>query len=381
VNIAIDTQFLSKRLRRTGTGTYLYRLLTECLEIADREAVKIKFHGFAAPETDWAGNGFASLRMHVHKTRLISAKRIWRLGGMAVSASLLRPDLVFLPTALGAIPSPFTPLVSTILDTMPDRLPPEIVEVGASAKYMTWMSAKLARTIITISEWSKRDLVEIYGLAPEKIQVTYLGYDKALYNQTPPDAEASEALLARLGIRRPFILHHGMVQLRKNVHRLIEAADRVMEENRDFEVQLVLAGPMGLGYERILQARESSNNCRQMIVTGALPDADLALLVKNAHLCVIPSLYEGFCLPMVEAMACGVPTVASSASCIPEVSGGILEYFDPYSVEGMADVILRGLQDSEMRDRLKRMGSNRASEFSWGRCAQETLRVFRDAVF
>src|ERR1700730_17135438 len=136
--------------------------------------------------------------MRFHKTRLISVNRVWRLGGMAVSASLLRPDLVFLPTALGAIPSPFTPLVSTILDTMPDRLPPEIVEVGASAKYMTWMSAKLARTVITISEWSKRDLVQIYGLAPEKIQVTYLGYDKALYNQNPPDAEASEALLARL---------------------------------------------------------------------------------------------------------------------------------------------------------------------------------------
>jgi glycosyltransferase involved in cell wall biosynthesis len=378
--VAIDTQFLSKRLRRTGTGTYLYQLLTQCLEIADRNELEVEFHGFAAPDADWASNGFASLGMRIHKTRLLSVARIWRLGGMAISTTLVRPDLVFLPTALGAIPSPLTPLVSTILDTMPDRLPPDIVEVGASAKYMTWTSAKLARTVITISEWSKRDLVEIYRLAPERIQVTYLGYDKALYNQNPPDAEASSEILARLGIRRPFILHHGMVQLRKNVDRLIEAADRVMEENRDFDVQLVLAGPMGLGYERILQARESSWNCRRIIVTGALPDAELALLVKNAHLCVIPSLYEGFCLPMVEAMACGIPTVASNASCIPEVSGGVLEYFDPYSIEEMTETILRGLQDSEMRDRLKSMGSSRASDFSWRRCAEETLCVFQSAA-
>jgi glycosyltransferase involved in cell wall biosynthesis len=296
---------------------------------------------------------------------------------MAVSASLVRPDLIFLPTALGAIPSPFIPVVSTILDVMPKRLPPEIVEVGASARYMTWISAKLARMVITISEWSKRDLVEIYRLPPERIQVTYLGYDKELYNGSPPDGEASAALLERFGIRRPFILHHGMVQLRKNVHRLIEAWDRIVERNRSFDVQLVLAGPMGLGHERILNVRESSRNRRQIIVTGALPDAELALLVKNASLCVIPSLYEGFGLPMVEAMACGVPTVASNSSCIPEVSGGILEYFDPHSIEEMGETILRALVDSELRNRLRSLGLIRAAQFSWGRCASETFRVFQ----
>ena len=243
---------------------------------------------------------------------------------------------------------------------------------------MTWLNAKLASKIITISGWSKQDLVEIYGLDPEKVEVTYLGYDRQFYNQTVPDPEASAALLARFGIRRPFVLHHGMVQLRKNVHGLIQAWNRMTERNKGFDAQLVLAGPMGLGYEQILKVREASASRDQIILTGALPDAELSTLVKNASLCAIPSLYEGFCLPMVEAMACGVPTVASNSSCIPEVSGGMLQYFDPHSIEDMAETIRVALEDSRVRDRLRHDGLARAAEFSWERCARETLRIFAE---
>jgi glycosyltransferase involved in cell wall biosynthesis len=252
-----------------------------------------------------------------------------------------------------------------------------MVEAGKAAHYVTWLSAKLAKRVITISEWSKRDLVEIYRLDPARVEVTYLGYDKRLYNEVPPDPEASAALLNRFGIRRPFVLHHGMVQLRKNIHRLIHAWDRVMERNRSFDAQLVLAGSMGLGHEQILHVREASANRDQIILTGALSDTELAMLVKNASLCIIPSLYEGFCLPMVEAMACGVPTVASSSSCIPEVSGGALEYFDPYSVEEISEVVRRALEDSELRVRLRHRGLARVCDFSWHRCARETLRIFQ----
>jgi glycosyltransferase involved in cell wall biosynthesis len=241
---------------------------------------------------------------------------------------------------------------------------------------MAWISAKLATRIITISEWSKRDLVQVYGLDPERVRVTYLGYDKRLYNDAPADPEVSAALLEGLGIRRPFILHHGMVQLRKNVHRLIQAFDCVRECNKSLDVQLVLAGPMGLGHGQILKVRRASPNHSQIILTGSLTNAKLAIIIKNATLCVIPSLYEGFCLPLVEAMACGVPTVASKSSCIPEVSGGALEYFDPYSVEEMAYVMQRALEESSLRDDLRRKGLARASEFSWERCARQTLDVF-----
>ena len=378
--IAVDTLFLSKRFRHTGTGVYLSHVLSECLRIAETEESNIEFHGFMAPDDNWAINGLASSFLQVHKTSVLSQRRLFLLGGMAVLRAFLRPDLVFLPTSQGAIPGPFAPLVTTILDAIPRRLPQEMVKDGRTAHYTTWMNAKLARKIITISRWSKQDLVEIYNLDPEKVEVIYLGYDKHLYNEAPTDPEVSDALLARLGIHRPFILHHGMVELRKNVHMLIQAWDRVKERNRNFDVQLVLAGSMGLGHEQILKVREASANRNQIILTGALPDTELATIVKNAFLCVIPSLYEGFCLPMVEAMACGVPTVSSNSSCLPEVSGGVLEYFNPYSVEEMSETVRRVLEDSGVRNRLREQGLARVSEFSWNRCARETLNVFQSIL-
>jgi glycosyltransferase involved in cell wall biosynthesis len=299
---------------------------------------------------------------------------------MAIHTARARPDVVFLPTAFLSLPGRCAPVVTTIHDAIPKRLPLGLVAHARHAHAMTWLNAKLASKITTNSLWSKQDLVEIYGLDPEKVEVIYHGYDKGLYNEIAPDPEASAALLARFGIRRPFALHHGMVELRKNVHRLIQAWDLVMERNKSLDAHLVLAGRMGLGHEQILEVREASPHRDQIIFTSALSNAELATLVKNAFLCVIPSLYEGFCVPMVEAMACGVPTVASNSSCIPEVSGGVLEYFDPHSVEEMAAVIRRALEDSELRGRLRNKGMARAAEFSWERCARETLRIFAETA-
>jgi glycosyltransferase involved in cell wall biosynthesis len=377
--VAVDTLFLRQHLRYTGTATYLRHLLAECLKIAAGVSIDIQFHGFRAPGDKWAENGLLSPFLRVHEVGTLRHKRLWLLGGMALHTSLVRPDLVFLPTAHSSLPGPFFPLVSTILDTIPNRLPRELVDAGALVRHLTRTSAKLARKVITISQCSKRDLQEFYGLDPAKIEVTYLGYDKSVYNALPPDPQATSALLGRLGIRRPFVLHHGMVQLRKNIHRLIYAWNRVQEGCRDFDAQLVLAGPLGHGHEQILETRQTSPNCDRIIMTGPLLSTDLAMLIKAATLCVVPSLYEGFCLPMVEAMACGTPTVASNASCLPEISGDALEYFDPYSIEDMAERIRRALEQSELRLRLRDGGLARASQFSWERCARETLQVFATA--
>jgi len=377
VIVAVDTVFLSKQFRHTGTGVYLFNVLSECLRIAGIATPHVEFHGFIAANDNWAINGFVSPFLRVHRAPVLARRRLWQLGGMAIHTARVRPDLVFLPTCY-SLPGRCAPVVTTILDAMAKRLPLGLVEHATRLRAMTWLNAKLARKIVTISSWSKQDLVEIYGLDPEKVEVTYLGYDKRFYNEIAPDPEASAALLARFGIRQPFALHHGMVQLRKNVQRLIQAWDLVMDRNKTFDAQLVLAGPMGFGHEQILKVREASPHRDQIILTGALPDAELATLVKNASLCVVPSLYEGFCLPMVEAMACGVPTVASNSSCIPEVSGRLLEYFDPHSVEEMAETIRLALEDSGVRDRLRHAGLARAAEFSWERCARETMRIFAE---
>jgi len=117
-----------------------------------------------------------------------------------------------------------------------------------------------------------------------------------------------------------------------------------------------------------------------VILTGALSDPDLSLLVRGASLEVIPSLYEGFCLPMVEAMACGTPTITANSSCLPEVSGGVLRYFNPNSVEDMAACMEMVVQSRDLQAELAERGREGAQKFSWELCAQETLAVLEQVT-
>jgi glycosyltransferase involved in cell wall biosynthesis len=181
-----------------------------------------------------------------------------------------------------------------------------------------------------------------------------------------------EALLARLGVRGPYIFHHGMVQLRKNLGRLVKAYD-LLRSRRNLDLQLVLAGPFGFGSKQVIDAARRQIAEGNIVFTGPIDSSDLAILLKGASLCVIPSLYEGFCLPMVEAMACGAPTVVANSSCLPEVSGGVLRYFDPLSEEDIASTMENVLDHSDLQQELVSQGLQRTLEFSWRRCALETL--------
>jgi glycosyltransferase involved in cell wall biosynthesis len=239
-----------------------------------------------------------------------------------------------------------------------------------------WIAMKFSRHIIAVSENTKRDLVELYGIAPERVTVVHNGYDREAFNSDPPDALAQRDLKARYGITRPYLFHHGTVQPRKNLERLIRAHRLLLDRDPSLELDLVLVGSPGWLYKPILACgAEASCSRGRVIFTGPLPDSDLALLLKGAEMCVIPSLYEGFCLPMVEAMACGVPTITSNSSCFPEVSGGVLKYFDPLSIDEMACTIESLLDDKSERNCLIENGLQRAGMFSWHRSARETMQV------
>ena len=139
-------------------------------------------------------------------------------------------------------------------------------------------------------------------------------------------------------------------------------------------------GPQGWHYEDIVRAGKRQRSRGKVIFTGALSDSDLAVLLKGALLAVMPSLYEGFCLPMIESMACGIPTIAANTSCLPEVSGNLLSYFDPLSIEDMVTCMEAVVFDNSLRERLSKCGIERAGMFSWERCAQETLNVLIESA-
>jgi len=373
--VAFDSWVLASRLRHQGTYVYAQNLITQFKSIARvRSDVEFCLFTSAAAAND-ANSIQPESGFEISPTGLLARDRLWRLGGVCLAASRARADLIFSPTA-STLPLGGIPVVSTIHDVTPILMPTHSRKVTWFLRSLLWWACRRSRAIITDSECSKRDLVRIYGLPESKISVVYLGYDDAIFNDRAPDCAHQERLRQRFGIEKPYIWHHGVIQPRKNLKRLIEAYWLMLAGNPNLEHVLVLAGPLGWEYEEILAAAADRTNHRgRVILTGALDDSDLAALLKGAGLVVIPSLYEGFCLPMVEAMACGVPAMVANASCLPEVSGGVLKYFDPYSVKDMAAGMEQILESEETRGSLAQKGKARASGFTWQRCADETLRV------
>jgi glycosyltransferase involved in cell wall biosynthesis len=377
LKVAFDSWVLASRLRYHGTYVYAQNLLTQFRRIA-QSSPETKFCLFASPRAANDANLHEpGSRFELTRSDLLAWDRLWRLGGVGLAAARVRADLILSPTS-NIVPVGTVPVVCTIHDVIPIMMRVHSRKVTLLLQSLMWASARFSRAIITDSECSKKDLVNAYRLPESKVSVVYLGYDATVFNDNPADRDREQALLSRLGIGRAYVFHHGVIQPRKNLMRLMEAYRLMLSRNRNLELDLVLAGRLGWEYEEILVAASNgANTPGRVILAGALDDSDLAVLLKRATLVVIPSLYEGFCLPMVEAMACGAPTVAANSSCLPEVSGGVLKYFDPLSVEDMADCMEQVLESDERRKDLAQRGKQRAACFSWQRCAEQTLDVLR----
>lgn len=375
--IAFDTFFLAERFRNVGIYEYAKNLFNEFRRMAAEDS-SIDIRYFVSPGyseeilASKSSPGFEAV-----STQLLGWDRLWRRGLVSYAAMRARADLIFSPSPQ-IVPLGLVPVAVTIHDAIPIRLSRHIAGNNRGLRMFTWVAARMSQRVLTDSEHSKKDLIEIYNLAPEKVSVVHLGYDQSTFNSAPGNSPAQASLLARLGIHGPYILHHGMVQKRKNLAKLIEAYAILLNRHRDLGYELVLAGPFGFGSEEIRRMADEGVTQGKVKFTGPLPAEELAQLIKRASLCVIPSLYEGFCLPLVEAMACGVPTIASNSSCIPEISGGVLRYFDPQSEEEMAATMEVVLEHSDLQRELVRNGLKRASEFNWRRCAQQTIAALTD---
>ncbi|HEY2115316.1 MAG TPA: glycosyltransferase family 1 protein, partial [Candidatus Angelobacter sp.] len=379
VRIAIDSWTLASRFRCQGTYVYAQNVLREFKKIA-RAGAGVRFALFASDR-----NGNDAIRIAPEEnfelcpSSLLDYDRLWRFGGAGLSAARSGADVIFVPTA-ATLPVGPVPAVCTIHDVTPITMPSHSKKVSAMQRLVMKGCARFSRAIITSSECSKKDIVALLGVPEEKVRVVHDGCDHVLFNAMPADPPAMAASHLRFGMDKPYVLHHGTIQPRKNLKRLIEAFRLMLARNRSLDLDLVLAGQMGWASEEIIDtARNSGGNRGKVILAGVVSEADLILLIKGAALAVVPSLYEGFSLPMIESMACGTPTIASRTSCLPEISGNVLAYFDPLSIDDMATCMQSALADSQMRERLREKGMERASKFTWERCAQETLDVLLKA--
>jgi glycosyltransferase involved in cell wall biosynthesis len=379
--VAFDTLVLLSRFRNQGSYVYARNLFREFYDLLcqSKNGTLIKAFVSSRGEHDVKVALGATPSFQFVESRLIHNRRLWRYAGVGLAAARVGADVLFCPTPcffpLGRVPT-----VVTIHDAAEVISPTAVWVKSRLERTVVWTSAKFAHTIITVSNSSKNDIISLYGLPAKKVRVIYNGYDQDVFKSSPADPSEIQCLRQKLGIRAPYVLHHGVLQPRKNLCRLIEACRLLMTRHRDLAFDLVLAGPVGWNYESILRAAAHDLPNGRVVRTGALTAKDLSLLVKGATLSVVPSLYEGFCLPMIEAMACGTPTIASKTSCMPEISGGVLRYFDPKSIEDMAACIAAGLCDSNLRAQLSQNGIQRARQFSWQRCARETMAVLTDCT-
>lgn len=370
--IAIDTWSLSDKLRYGGIGVYAESLLKEFASMSREDLV---FKPLVPPGTAGrvskvpSGVGFAPV-----ETTWLDRDWLWRLGASSLAAHQASADVLFCPLPQ-VIPWGPTPTVTTVHDTIPINAPTDRLHIQVLVRVLLTAAARLSNRILTDSENSKRDIIRIFRLPAERIVVTYPGYNRQLFNLDPPDPQVLARLRSTFAIRSPYIFHHGLMHERKNLTRLIDAFQ--IAASRHPGLQLVLTGCFSWGHEAICERARKSG---RVVITGPLPGQELAALLKGAHLSVIPSIHEGFCLPMVEAMACGVPTIAANTSCLPEVSGGVLSYFDPTNTEEIAALIGGVLRDKALRSTLRLKGVSRAQVFSWEKCAKETLSVLLEAA-
>lgn len=236
-------------------------------------------------------------------------------------------------------------------------------------------SARRAAKVITVSENSKRDIMRRYRLPEERIAVTYEGADDRF--KPLQDEAGLEAIKRKYEIVGRFILALGNLEPRKNLGRLVEAYGALRRGGR-IEHKLVVVGRARWRESELYRVVRERGLVGEVIFTGYLPQEDLPLLYNAADLFLFPSLYEGFGLPPLEAMACGTPVIASNSSSLPEVVGDAGLLVDPHDTSAIAQAIDDLLTRPDRRSELSAKGLRRAALFSWHKMAQETLEIYHE---
>jgi glycosyltransferase involved in cell wall biosynthesis len=238
-------------------------------------------------------------------------------------------------------------------------------------------SAISAKRIIVGSEFTRQCLINRYGIKENNIDVIYFGYSKGY--GTIDSKEKLEAVKNKYDLQKPFMYYPAASWPHKN-HKALLTAMRILLEKNPFEGDLVLTGIAKASHMSILEEIEKLNLKNNVKVLGYLPAEDLPFLYNMANILVFPSLFEGFGIPLVEAMACGCPVVCSDATTLPEIIGTAGILFDPKSPQDMAEKIWSVWDNQDLRQRMRTAGLARVKEFDWGKTAEKTVAVYRKAA-
>ncbi len=264
------------------------------------------------------------------------------------------------------------PTVLTIHDLVPQLLPEH--HKPLNRWYLNWtmpLYCRRADYIIAVSEATRRDLLATYHLPAEKVTVIH---EAASPRFRPQTESAHEQVRRTYGLPEEYLLYVGTIEPRKNLERLLEAWTPLRRSGEC--PPLVIVGKRGWLADSFYAALEDSPVREDIILTGYVQDVDLPVIYSAATAFIWPSLYEGFGLPPLEAMACGTPVVCADASSMPEVVGDAALLFDPLDCEAMKAAMRQIVSAADLRVELRKRGLVRSSKFSWSRAAAETLAVY-----
>lgn len=359
---------------RTGIGNYCYYLVKHLLEL-DR-VWQLKAFSTGLRRVDARHFGESLFHRHVPVPTRV-AYTVWELfGGPAVDALLHGVD-VYHATNYFLPPTSTAKRVVTIHDltflAAPHLCSPKIV--GPFSRSIARF-AREADAILTYSESTTRDIVRHLGIPAAKVAVAPLAVDDGF--RPAPREHAVDHVRRIYGVQPPYMLFVGTIEPRKNVPTLLRAFSRIAGE---VPHQLVLAGPMGWNRAEFDRTLDETGLGGRVLHTGYVEHhAELALFYSAADLFVFPSFYEGFGLPVLEAMTCGCPVAASDTSSIPEVTGGAAVLLPPGDVDAWANTVKELLHDTDRRASLSEAGQARAAAFSWKDCAARTFDVYRSVA-
>lgn len=399
LRIAFDLQsfFTGSRLR--GLGRYAFEVAREISLTDEGLGVRLVGRGDDPQGMDLLRREFAHLPAssitHITTSRIQPAAITdWRV---ELDEHLFRRHMLMLDADVVHVPSPFehegvrlptpwptsnTLLCATAHDLIPLVYADEyLADPGQKAYYLSRLrTLHDAELVFANSEATKGDLVSLLGLDASRIVVTLLGVDPK-FRRRSMSSDARRSLLERFGIRNKFIMYLGAWDFRKNMNATIAAFAKLPEPYRQ-EYSLVLTCASSVRDQAAAEqlARKSGLPRGALVMTGQVSDDDLIDLYSACDLFIYPSLYEGFGLPVLEAMACGAPVMTSNCSSLPEVVGRADATFDPSTPESIADGLMRALGSPGFTAELARYGPERANLFSWRRCARETLDAFKEGV-
>ncbi len=298
---------------------------------------------------------------------------LWQYTGFNLQLGAIKPD-VYLSLDFSLPGYRKCPRVCMVYDLTPLLLEGAYpARFKARYKMQVDHAVKHADIVVTISEAARKDILAYFTVDPEKIKVIYPGFDESTF--TPEkDPENDSGVLHGHGINYPYILYLGALENKKNIPRLIEAFEKV-KKDVDIPHRLVLGGKRSWNDVEIFKKIDGSPVRNDISYIGYVPYRDLPVLLRNADVFVFPSLSEGFGIPPLEAMACGVPVITSDSSSLPEVVADAGLLVDPHDVDMMAGAVSRVLSDRELRLDMINRGLQRAKLFSWQKAAQDMLDI------